>query len=150
MTDPNVWTDAVIAAADLVGRAGATQFEIGWTRDDVPVELAGWYCSAYYRGARLIVDEHRSPDAAAIALAERILTGGMCRCRHRVALSDQADGCRWRLVGQRWEPGCDVAPIEVDGVHRGDIAALHQALNAGPPPANRRERRAARRKGRRS
>lgn len=63
--------DAVIACADLVGRAGATQFKLGYLHDDVPIEEAGWYAHAQYRGARITVDDRRSPSEAALAFAER-------------------------------------------------------------------------------
>jgi len=42
----NLDEDALIAAADLVGRTGATGFEIGYLHDDVPAEKAGWYAHA--------------------------------------------------------------------------------------------------------
>ncbi len=122
---------AVVACADLVGRTGAREFEIGFLHDDVPVEDAAWWASAKFRGARVQVDNHVHPAAAAMALAVKLLTGAECRCGKLVALSDagatvfrdatMADGskwsaaqaaaagqCRWRLVGQRWEPSCPV------------------------------------------
>ena len=142
-TDLNA--DAVIACADLVGRAGASGFEIGYLRDDVPMEDAGWHASAFYKGARIITDEHRSPSLAAMALAERLLSGATCRCRRPVVLSDDRDGCRWRLMGQCWEPGCDADPIRVKG-QLGDHAAIVRAM---AEPANRAERRAAKKRGRR-
>ena len=138
--------DVVIACADLVGRAGASGFEIGYVHDDVPVEEAGWYAHATYRGARIIADDHRSPTGAALALAERLLAGATCRCRRPVTLSDAAEGCRWRLVGQRWEPGCNVPSLHIKGGDRGDHAALQRAL---ADPVNRAERRARRKGGRR-
>jgi hypothetical protein len=121
--------DAVIACADLVGRTGARQLEIGYLHDDVPVEEAAWWASAKFRGARIQVDNHIHPAAAAMALAVKLLTGAKCRCGKLVALSGEgatvyrdatmADGskftaeqavaagqCRWRLTGQRWEPSC--------------------------------------------
>jgi hypothetical protein len=125
MTD--MYGDAVVACADLVGRAGAKDFEIGYLRDDVPPEDAGWYAIATYQGARLMADEHRSPTGAAMALAERILSGATCRCRKPVALADGKQGCRWRLVGQRWEPSCDVPSVRVKG-ERGDYDAMMRAL----------------------
>lgn len=137
--------DAVLACADLVGHAGASEFEIGYLHDDVPVEEAGWYAVAKYRGARITAEDHRSPTTAAMALAERLLAGATCRCLRLVSLSDGVDGCRWRLAGQRWEPGCDAPPLNVKG-GRGDHAAIERALaEAG----NRAQRRAAR-KGKRA
>ncbi len=121
--------DVVIACADLVGRAGARGFEIGYLHDDVPVELAGWYAHAQYRGARIQVADQPGPAQAADALARRILTGAKCRCGRLASLSPDgaiaysdtamADGtrwtvqearaagqCLWRRRGQRWEPSC--------------------------------------------
>lgn len=128
MTDPQL-ESAVIACADLVGRAGARRFEIGYLHDNVPADQAAWWASAVYRGARIQVDGHNHPANAATALAVKILTGAKCRCGKLVALADDgaiafrkatmADGsrwtaeqaaaagqCRWRLIGQKWQPSC--------------------------------------------
>lgn len=122
-------SDVVIACADLVGRAGGKDFEIGYVHDDVPVEEAGWYAVARYRGARLTAADHRSPSTAAVALAERLLTGGRCRCGEGVTLADDRPGCRWRLVGKRWEPGCDARPIRMPAGARGDVAAMQRTAD---------------------
>lgn len=120
--------DALIACADLIGRTGATNFEIGYLHDDVPAEDAAWYAHAQFRGARITEENHRGPTEAAEALARRILTGAKCRCGKLVALADDGaiafdgtlvDGsrftveearnagqCRWARVGARWEMGC--------------------------------------------
>lgn len=140
---PHINDDVVIACADLVGRAGASGFEIGYLHDDVPVEEAGWYAHAQYRGARITVEDHRSPTGAALALAERLLSGATCRCRKPVTLSGGQPGCRWRLAGQRWEPGCDAPSLTVKGTP-GDYAAMQRAM---AEPTNRAARRAAKRKG---
>ncbi len=137
--------DVVQACAALVGRSGASGFEIGHLHDDVPVEEAGWYAHAQFQGARITVQDHRSPSAAALALGERLLRGATCRCRQIVTLSDGKPGCRWRLVGARWEPGCDAAPVKVDGP-RGDLGAMQRAISQ---PMNRKDRRAAKKGGRR-
>jgi hypothetical protein len=138
--------DVVLACADLVDRAGAASFEIGYLHDDVPIEQAGWYAHAQYRGARITAEDQPSPTGAALALAERLLRGATCRCGAPVTLSDSAGGCRWRLVGQRWEPGCDADPLPYKGV-RGDHAAMERAL-AGRA-MNRAERRKSK-KGKRA
>lgn len=132
--------DIVVACADLVGRAGARGFEIGYLRDDVPPDEAGWYAVAEYRGAKIMTDEHRSPTIAAMALSERLLAGAACRCGEPVTLDDGQRGCRWRLMGKRWEPGCDAPPVRVEGSKRGDYGAIAQAMG------NRAQRRAAQRK----
>jgi hypothetical protein len=130
MTDMN--GDVVVATADLVARAGARVFELGHTGDDdSPAESVTWHASAQYQGARLIAQGHASPAAACLALAERLLTGGICRCRQPVTLSSAQPGCRWRLVGQRWESGCDAPPILMRGAQRGDVAAMRRALRDG-------------------
>lgn len=141
MTDVDMNEDAIIACVDLVGRSGARDFEIGYLHDDVPTEEAGWYAHCSYQGARLIAEDRRTPSEAAMALAERILAGGACRCGQKVTLSNQP-GCRWRLMGARWEPGCDAPPIHVGAAGRGDHAALQRAWATG----NRAARRAAARK----
>lgn len=119
--------DIVVAGYDLGMRAGARQVQIGWLHDGVPFEDAGWYAHATYRGARITVDGRRSPSEAAQALAERLLRGATCKCGLKVTLSDLAAGCRWRLVGKRWESGCDAPTVFVDG-QRGDLDALHRAI----------------------
>jgi hypothetical protein len=143
------YLDPMLALAGLADRAGARDLRIAWTCPHTPGEPDGHHCPditwdarASYQGARVQTDGHRTPNGAAIDLAERLLTGGTCRCGRPVALADGAGGCRWRLMGQRWQPGCDADPITVDGT-RGDLAAMHAAaVHAG----TRRERRAEDRK----
>ena len=130
--------DAIVALADLVGRCGASGLELGWVHDDVPVEEAGWYAMASFKGARITEQDHRSPSGAALALAERLLARAQCRCGKTVTLVDP-ERCRWRLMGQRWEPSCDAPPVRVEG-QRGDLAALQAAMAA---PMNQAARRAA-------
>lgn len=134
--------DIVNACADLVDRTGAKEFQIGYMHDDVPVEEAGWYAEAHYKGARILVGDQRSPTGAALALAERILSGATCKCGRLVTLSDATkDACRWKLVGDRWESGCSVPPLQIHGSQRGDVAAAGRAL-AERAQGNRAERRA--------
>lgn len=121
--------NAIKALADLAGRCGGRELQIGWLHDDVPVDQMAWYAHIQFRGARLTVDNQPGPAHACRGLAERILTGARCRCGKLVALSDDGamaypsatliDGtkwtrdqaaaagqCRWRLIGARWEPSC--------------------------------------------
>lgn len=127
---PNFDEDAIVAVVDLVGRAGARAFELGYLDDDVPVDKARWWAHADYGGDRITVEDMPGPVEAAEALAREILTGGRCRCGRLVALSDEAafayfetrmvDGstwtaqeaatagqCRWTRKGRRWEMGCE-------------------------------------------
>lgn len=138
--------DAVLAVADLVERSGGRGVDVGYLHEGVPVEEAGWYAKATYKGVRLIEEDHRGPVEACEALARRILTGGQCtHCGGLVTLSDQggmayekatlisgktwtaeqaaaAGQCRWTRQGRRWTRGCESeAP--------------------SPRPANRRTRR---------
>lgn len=124
--------EVVVACADLVGRTGATQFQIGYLHDDVPVEQAAWYAHAQLRGARITSEGHSSPSEAAQALAERILKGAKCKCGRLVTTSPDgafaffkahtSDGqpwnardaagagqCLWRRVGARWTSSCEMA-----------------------------------------
>lgn len=122
--------DAVTACADLVARTGARSFECGYLHDDVPSELAGWYATAVFKGAKVTVEDKASPAEACDALAERLLTGAQCQhCEGLVALGadgafafrkatlvtgERWDGedaakapqCRWTRTGARWERGC--------------------------------------------
>ncbi len=123
----------VVACADLIGRCGAKDFEIGFLREDVPIEEAGWYAKARYNEHTFDSGEHRLPGGAARALAERLLEGGLCKCGQQVTLTDDKPGCRWRLTNPpepaatRWESGCDAPSIEMTG-ERGDLAALHAQM----------------------
>jgi hypothetical protein len=122
--------DAVKACADLVGRTGAKEFECGYVHENVPVDQAGWYATAVYKGAKLTAEDKASPAEACDALAERLLTGGQCQhCKGLVSLADdgafayrkavlatgerwdaadaaKAGLCRWTRTGGRWERGC--------------------------------------------
>lgn len=145
--------DALVAAAELAGRAGARHFQVGYLHEDVPVAEAAWYAHAQYRGARITCEGQASPTGAADGLARRLLTGAKCtHCGRLASLDPQGayahdatlvDGtpwlaeqqaaagiCYWHRAGRTWVRGC------VDGTPPVD----------GP---TRRERRAARRAGRR-
>lgn len=117
---------AVVACADLVGRCGAKSYEIGYVHD-VPSEEAGWWASAEFQGAKILVEDHRSPSAAATALARRLLLNAGCRCGQTATTTPGADGCLWTLVGKKWLPGCRAEPVRVRG-YRGDLAAMRSAL----------------------
>lgn len=126
-------TNAVVAAADLVGRAGATKFEIAWDCPHVPDEgddhqcdAVTWTCSAQYKGHRIFTDGRQSPAQAANELALKILDGGRCRCGKTVSLFG-GTGCQWTLQGNKWEPGCDATPINMTGVQRGDLVGMNRA-----------------------
>lgn len=126
--------DALIAAVDLVGRTGATNFEVGYLNDEGEPAFAQhgpqWWAKAQYKGARIDVEDFTRPDDAAHALALRLLTGSKCRCGRLVRLAgddsafafmdaQMADGsrwtaqeavdagqCEWKRHGRRWEPSC--------------------------------------------
>lgn len=99
--------DPVVACADLVGRTGASMFSVGYLHDDVPVEEAGWYAQAYFKGARITAEDYRTPGAAADALAFRLINGGTCRCGLVGTTLPGPDGqCLWIRVGKQWQPGC--------------------------------------------
>lgn len=133
MDDEAINEDILIACADLVGRTGATGFNISYTLDDDPPQ---WWAEAMYRGARLTSGLRPTPTSAALGLALRILRGAQCRCGRLVSLSDGAtsagtiDGCRWRLMGSRWEPGCDASPLSQEEAAR-VRERLHKGQNDG-------------------
>jgi hypothetical protein len=144
------YMDPLIALAGLTDRAGARELQIAWTCPHTPGEPDGhscpeltWSAHATYQGARVMAERHRTPNGAAIALAERLLTAAVCRCGLRVALGDDTAGCRWQLMGQRWTPGCDAKPITVQGA-RGDLTAMRAA--AAGQQGNRAARRAGKKR----
>lgn len=99
-------TDAVQAIADLCGRSGARNMEIGFDDD---VEPATWWAGVTYNGAKLHTDGWVHPVLAADALAAKILTGGCCtHCGRTVSLLG-LEGCVWRRVGPQWRRGCEAA-----------------------------------------
>lgn len=127
--------DAVVAAADLIGRAGANGFEIAWTCPHAPDIDDGhscpdvtWTCSASFRGRRLFTNPYGHPAQAANALALKILDGAVCRCGQPVVLFTGA-GCLWKRTGERWEPSCDAEPLDLGamGVERGDLVGMNRA-----------------------
>jgi hypothetical protein len=147
--------DPVLALAHLADRAGARGLEVGWTCPHTPGEPDGhsceqvtWAAHATYQGARVQTAGHHTPNGAALDLAERLLTGGACRCGRMVVLTDAAttrvDGCRWQLMGQRWTPGCDAKPITISDGERGDLDAMRAA--AAGQQGNRAQRRAGRKR----
>jgi hypothetical protein len=105
--------DALNAAVDLVGRSGATHFEVGHLDDTEFAADARWWARAQYRGARIFTEDHVGPAEAAEALARKVLEGGLCTgCERRVRLgpADEVgrftNRCSWARVGDRWERGC--------------------------------------------
>jgi hypothetical protein len=122
--------DAVKACADLVGRTGARSFECGYLREGVPVELAGWFATAMFKGMKVTAEDKASPAEACDALAVKLLSGAQCQhCKGLVSLSGggafafrkatlvtgqrwdaedaaKAPQCRWTRTGARWERGC--------------------------------------------
>lgn len=117
--------NAVLAVADLVDRAGATHFDMGFDEGD----SITWHAQAFYRGARLFVGGQPTPEVAATALAVELLTGAACKCGQKVSLRPEVPGCLWRLEGRRWVPGCDAPAIELPEEQRGNVAALRGAVN---------------------
>lgn len=127
--------DEVVAAAGLVGRAGAIEFEIAWDCPHTPGEPDGhncpsitWTCSAKYQGHRIFTEPRTHPAQAANALAVKILEGAMCRCGQPVGLFG-GGGCQWKRIDKRWEPGCDSPPINMAGlgIERGDLVGMNRA-----------------------
>lgn len=146
---PGDHVDTVVATAELCGRSGATNFEVGYLDDDVPSEQARWWAKAQYRGRRLQVDEQSSPVAACEALAARILDDGMCTtCGERVVTAatleaNEAAGlapaqvrCVWVRHGRHWIAGCVDPQAEAERLD--DATARRQPAEPIPNRAARR------------
>lgn len=135
--------EAVVAAADLAGRTGASSLEFGHGDD------GSWHATAQYREGAITVEGQPAPAAAARALAVRLLAGGKCQHCGGVTTATGAQAgagwlltgeswgpgsarqCRWRQIGARWAAGC-----ELD-------AALARGQLPGPAGAHTKDRLAA-------
>lgn len=100
------------AGLELVGRAAARSLELGWTDDEGP-RPGEWYASAFYRGARVTVEQQAGPAEAVEALAFKLMEGGTCvHCGRATTVPGftYADGraaCEFRRDGEHWVRGCD-------------------------------------------
>lgn len=106
---PEWWDqDALNASLDLIERAGAHAFEVGYLREDVPTDQADWYAVAEYRGSKVMVEHRAGPVEAAEALARKLLNGGQCaHCGQVVSISGNRPGvCRWTRQADKWVRGC--------------------------------------------
>jgi len=122
--------DILTAALEVIPRTGATALEVGYLHDDVPIELAGWYASASWRGTRITVEDQPHPAAAVDGLARRLMDGGKCTHCGRLVTLDPAGGwasdrtlvdgspwlaeqqaaagvCAWHRDGPTWRRGCE-------------------------------------------
>lgn len=129
-------TDAVVASADLVRRAGGVEFEISWDCPHLPTDEINddhscphvvWTCSAQWKGHRLWSVPHPLPDEAATDLARKVLRGATCKCLKTVVLSESEKGCQWKLRRNRWEPGCHADPLSMPGLIHGDLVGMNRA-----------------------
>jgi hypothetical protein len=105
--------DALLAGVDMIGRTGATDFEVGHTGDEESSDITrqvtvSWWAAAKYRGARVTVEHHHSPVAAVEALVRRLLSGGTCtHCGRKVRLGGVGgNACRYHREGRAWIRGC--------------------------------------------
>lgn len=81
-------TERLIAAVEMIGRTGATGYEVGFDDDTTPTT---WWAQAFYRGARKAVDGHPGPVAATEDLLRRLVSGGQCvHCRRATTLGATA------------------------------------------------------------
>lgn len=104
---------AILAITDLVRRAGATAFQVGFKHDMPRVEDQGWYAEAFF-GEKKITEEGRNVIDACMALAFTLLDNTLCRRCGRPITVFGADGvfCRFRIEGDHWRPGCGL-PVDL-------------------------------------
>ena len=126
MTAQDALTPLALSVLELIGRAGAVQFQVGHLDDTPLAEDARWWASAQWQGRRLMAEEHRSPTAAIVDLGRTLLDGDdvdgnrlgcLCaRCGHRIWPVELLEPrtplptdrlCRWHLEGNTWRRGCD-------------------------------------------
>jgi hypothetical protein len=127
--------DRMLAAVEVIGRAGATNFEVGYLDDEVPSEMARWWASAKWRGTKVLVEDETGPDVAAEALAFKVIVPGQCvHCGRTITVRRIDDDgtpliytisghplldedaieetgldalCVWNRRGRHWLRGCD-------------------------------------------
>jgi len=123
---PDMDTDAFDAGIELIGRAGAKAFEVGYVHENVPVEDAGWYAMAQWNGVKIMVDKRTGPVEAIEALARKVLNGSVCtHCGQPISLSGDREGiCRWTRRGDSWVRGCVETFAEHDRSQQRVMATL--------------------------
>lgn len=143
---PDTDMDRLIAAYDLIGRAGLADFEVGY--DDSLGEGAWWYakCSTGH-GQTFMVAGRQSPDLAAEALARKIANGGRCtHCGKVTSLHPYpytegmprpkgvlSSVCYWNRAGKQWVRGC--AETHAEGERTKD--AINDYIERTGSPARR-------------
>lgn len=111
--------DPIVEAVEMIGRAGARSFEVGYhpAFDVEGNELDGastpasefrWWAKATFKGAALAVDDWPGPALATLALVQRVRKDARCaHCERLIAWgSKRRRYCWWTQVDGRWEPGC--------------------------------------------
>ena len=79
----------LVAAADLVGRTGAAEYQIRYSDDEEPTV---WFAVSKYKDGRWETAAGHEPLEAALRLVERLVDGGMCtHCRRPSALNADDD-----------------------------------------------------------
>lgn len=101
----------LIEAIELIGRCGASEFEVGYLVDDPPPGTANWYASAKFRKGTLVTEPRMTPGDAAETLASILRKDAKCAwCGRPISWGDRpargAKVCWWRKIGGRWERGC--------------------------------------------
>jgi hypothetical protein len=142
--------DLVVAASDLVSRAGGSSFEVSWdcphvgmgepVHEDHACADVVFTAKAMWNGYVIARSSARMGQACQM-LAEVLIEGGRCRCGLLCTTDvSSPDRRTWVLSGQKWAPGCDVAPVKMPPDARGSLPRLTVAMNRHP-------RRAAERQG---
>jgi hypothetical protein len=138
--------DKLIAAVDIVGRAGGMDFECGY--DDSKTAPNWWYANCRTRDGQSrsgfhnrISSEHPGPAEAAEKLARKLINGGTCtHCGRVITLSrtglavagDGSAVCFWTRQGKRWERGC--TELVEEGVRQAEV--IDAFLKAGKAGTN--------------
>ena len=78
---PSVVDDIFLAGVDLIGRTGATGFQIRYSDDEEPTV---WVAVANHRGTHSVAAALH-PGRAVMRLCEELIDGGECTHCHRVA-----------------------------------------------------------------
>jgi hypothetical protein len=131
---------AFMAAAKMVERTGAKQFEV--EHSDPKLGPLTWEARAIFKGHTVASEgTHHDPASAADALVRQLLEGGLCMyCQRRVTLTDSDDlsKCYRRRVGSDWFRACEIEHPEDERSNGKPPTSwkLAHALALIPAPSN--------------
>jgi hypothetical protein len=109
----------MLAAIDLIHRAGGTDFFLGHDSDPVV-----WWVTATFKDEE-ITERDESLDVAAMKLARRLMSGAICMyCRRSVTIDRSVYGsCNWTRLEDKFVPECRKKKLRTAPTNRAERRA---------------------------